>query len=83
MGISFPFFFGLLFFIAVIIIVAGIARSASSRGTVQRPLSEATRFPPPPPPDTVMVRCEYCGAQQTWRATCVQCGAPLPKPQAP
>jgi hypothetical protein len=82
MGFAFPFIF-VLFFIVFILVVIGIARSASSRRTIQRPLSETTRFAPPPPPDTVMVKCNYCGTQQTWRETCVQCGAPLQKPAMP
>jgi hypothetical protein len=76
--------FGLasLFFVIVfIVIVVAIARSPSRRGRVQRPLSEVTAFPPPPPPDTVMVKCEYCGTEQTWKETCVRCGAPMPKPK--
>lgn len=73
-----------LFVIFVIVIIAvGAALGLSNRSRVQRPLSEATAFPPPPPPDTVMVRCEYCGASQTWKETCVKCGAPLPKPVIP
>lgn len=75
--------FGLvsLFFVIIfIIIVVAIVRSLSRRGRVQRPLSEITSFPPPPP-DTVMVKCEYCGTEQTWKETCVQCGAPMPKPR--
>ncbi|HME19729.1 MAG TPA: hypothetical protein VKF15_08350 [Nitrososphaerales archaeon] len=72
----------LFFFVFLAIVVAAsIARSRSGKRTVQRPLSEATSFPPPPPPDTVMVKCEYCGTEQTWRENCVQCGAPMPKPK--
>lgn len=81
MGGSFSFVFGLFFAIVAVIIVASIVRGASFRGTVQRPSSETTAFAPPPPPDTVMVKCDYCGTEQTWRETCVQCGAPLPKPK--
>jgi hypothetical protein len=75
-------FIGVLFFIIVaLVVVVAFARSMSgwNRG-VQRPVSEATAFPPPPPPDTVMVKCQYCGTQQVWKETCVKCGAPLPKP---
>lgn len=75
--------FALFFIIVVVIIIVGAARSLSSRGRIQRPLSEGTAFPPPPPPDTIMVKCAYCGTAQTWRETCVRCGAPLPKPQIP
>jgi hypothetical protein len=71
-----------LFIVAVIIIIViAIAWGVSNRGRVQRPLSEATSFPPPPPPDTIMVKCEYCGVEQTWKEKCGQCGAPLPKPK--
>lgn len=71
-----------LFFVFVVIVIAvSVARGLSKRGRVQRPLSEATSFPPPPPPDTVMVKCEYCGTEQTWKEMCVQCGAPMPKPK--
>ncbi len=74
----------IVFFVVVLVIIAfGAAWGLSGRSRVQRPQSEATAFPPPPPPDTVLVKCEYCGAQQTWKETCVQCGAPLPKPQIP
>lgn len=75
--------FFLFFFVIIVIIIIGAARAFSRRGTIQRPLSESTAFPPPPPPDTVMVKCSYCGSEQTWRETCVQCGAPLPKPHVP
>jgi hypothetical protein len=78
---AFPFIFGLFLVFVVVIIAVAFARAMSMRGRVQRPFSETTAFPPPPPPDTVMVKCEYCGTQQTWRETCVQCGAPLPKPR--
>jgi len=76
-----------LFFVAffvvfiVLAVAASIARSRSMRGSVQRPMTGATSFPPPPPPDTIMVKCEYCGTEQTWRETCIQCGAPMPKPK--
>ncbi len=80
---DFSFVFALFFFIVIIIIIIGVARAASWRGTVQRPLSETTAFAPPPPPDTVTVRCDYCGTRQTWRESCVKCGAPLPKPATP
>jgi hypothetical protein len=73
----------IFFFVVVIIIVIGVARFISGGSRVQRPMSEATAFPPPPPPDTVMVKCAYCGTQQIWKETCVQCGAPLPKPNVP
>lgn len=74
-------FTGLFFIFLVVIIGVSIARSRSARGSVQRPMTEATSFPPPPPPDTVMVKCEYCGCEQVWRETCAQCGAPMPKPK--
>lgn len=71
-----------LFILAVLIVIAVVAatRGMSSRGRIQRPTSESTAFPPPPPPDTVTVKCQYCGAEQTWKETCIQCGAPLPRP---
>ena len=73
---------GLLFFVILIVAIAvSASRGRFGRNTVQRPLSEATSFPPPPPPDTVMVKCQYCGAEQTWRENCAQCGAPMPKPK--
>jgi len=75
--------FGLFFLLVIVIIAIGAARALSGRNNVQRPLSEATAFPPPPPPDTVTVKCGYCGTEQTWKATCIGCGAPLPRPQAP
>ena len=75
--------FALFFILVFIIIVVAAARSFSSRTDIQRPLTEAASFPPPPPPDTVMVKCEYCGTQQTWRQNCVKCGAPVPKPKMP
>jgi len=71
----------LFFIFFVIVIVVAIVRGLSKGSGVQRPLSEATSFPPPPPPDTVMVKCEYCGTEQIWKETCVQCGAPMPKPK--
>jgi hypothetical protein len=74
-------FVAIFFVFIALAIAASIAWSRSMRGSVQRPMTEATSFPPPPPPDTVMVKCEYCGAEQTWRETCVQCGAPMPKPK--
>ncbi len=75
--------FWLFFVLVLIIIVIGAARSLSYRGSVQRPLSEATSFPPPPPPDTVLVKCDYCGTEQKWSEKCLQCGAPLPRPRIP
>lgn len=75
----FPIFI-FFFFVVVIIIIFGMAKTFSTAGRVQRPVIDGTSFPPPPPPDTVMVRCEYCGTQQTWRQNCLRCGAPLPKP---
>jgi len=75
--------FAIFFIFVIIIIVVAAARGFSGRNRVQRPMSEATAFPPPPPPDTVMVKCTYCGTAQTWKQSCVQCGAPLPKPQVP
>jgi cytochrome c oxidase assembly factor CtaG len=75
--------FFLFFLVIIVLIVVGAARAFSSRGRIQRPLSESTAFPPPPPPDTVMVKCNYCGTEQKWSEKCVQCGAPLPKPQLP
>ena len=75
-------FFGIFFVFIVVAVAVSIARARSMRGSVQRPMTQATSFPPPPPPDTVMVKCGYCGAEQTWRETCVQCGAPMPKPTA-
>ena len=82
---AFGFFFVFVLFsiVVVIIIIVAVVRGAAWKGNIQRPLSTATSFPPPPPPDTVMVRCAYCGTQQTWKETCIQCGAPLPKPQMP
>jgi len=80
---GFEVVFFLFFFVILIVIIVGAARAFSKRSTIQRPLSESTAFPPPPPPDTVMVKCSYCGTEQTWKETCVQCGAPLPKPQVP
>jgi len=46
----------------------------------QRTSSEPASFPPPRPPDTVMVKCGFCGTEQTWHYECIRCGAPLPKP---
>jgi len=81
-GMQLDFVLVSLFFVIVVIVIAvAIARGVSGRSRIQRPLSETTSFPPPPPPDTVMVKCEYCGTEQTWRETCAQCGAPLPKPK--
>lgn len=77
------FVFAFFFLVVIIIIIAAVVRGLSGRGTVQRPLSETTAFPPPPPPDTIMVKCGYCGTEQTWREACEKCGAPLPKPQVP
>jgi hypothetical protein len=70
-------------FVLVFIIVIIVAARSFSKGGVQRPMTEATAFPPPPPPDTVMVKCQYCGTEQTWRENCVKCGAPIPKPRMP
>jgi hypothetical protein len=72
---------GAIFFIVVIaVLVVVAARSWSNQRGVQRPMTDATSFPPPPPPDTVTVKCQYCGTQQVWKEACVKCGAPLPKP---
>ncbi|MGD1055237.1 MAG: hypothetical protein ABR867_04040 [Nitrososphaerales archaeon] len=71
----------LFFVFIVVVIVLSVVRGLSNRGSIQRPLSEATSFPPPPPPDTVMVKCEYCGTEQAWKETCIKCGAPMPKPK--
>jgi hypothetical protein len=82
MGTDFvPLF--IFFFIIVFIIVIIAAVRSFSRAGVQRPMTEVTAFPPPPPPDTVLVKCQYCGTEQTWRETCVKCGAPIPKPKIP
>jgi hypothetical protein len=75
-----PIVFGLFFIFVIIIIAIAAARGLYGGRRVQRPMTEATAFPPPPPPDTVMVKCDYCGTAQTWKETCVKCGAPLPKP---
>jgi hypothetical protein len=71
----------LFFVFIVVVIVLSVVRGLSNRSSIQRPLSEATSFPPPPPPDTVMVKCEYCGTEQAWKETCIKCGAPMPKPK--
>jgi len=83
MGMAFDFVFVAIFIFIIVIVVVVFALAASSRGRIQRPISETTAFPPPPPPDTVMVKCEFCGTQQMWKETCVKCGAPLPKPKLP
>lgn len=82
-GEMFVPFFAVFFLFVVIIIVVVAARALSSKGKVQRPLSEETAFPPPPPPDTVLVKCDYCRTEQKWSEKCSRCGAPLPKPRIP
>jgi hypothetical protein len=75
--------YAFILFVIVLIVGAAVAASGRSVGGVQRPTSESTAYMPPPMPDTVMVKCQYCGTSQTYRANCLTCGAPLPAPQMP
>ncbi len=74
---------GVFLIVGFIIVVAVIAMAAAARGgpRIQRPSTQQTAYPPPPPPDSVLVKCPYCGTTQPFSHDCVNCGAPLPKPQ--
>jgi len=71
----------LVFGIVIVIIIVGMAVAVKRGSNVQRPSTQQTAYPPPRPPDTVLVKCPYCGTSQPFARGCVNCGAPLPKPE--
>lgn len=82
MGVTLPGFI-LIFGVVIVVIIVGIVMAVASRrgSNVQRPSTQQTAYPPPRPPDSVLVKCPYCGASQPFAHACVNCGAPLPKPE--
>lgn len=80
MGMATPGFI-LILGVVIVMVIVGMAAAAGRRSTVQRPSTQQTAYPPPRPPDSVLVKCPYCGTSQPFAHSCVNCGAPLPKPE--